>query len=406
MFRVALLCCATAATAAAAALDARSVPQSPLRQPSPADTRATLSDNALRHQGFRLIATNEHAPPVWMHAGDILNLYQTETRFIDVTDQDLESLVAMPSPTKFAIPNKPRHLPIVNSLLKDISIPLMTEWLTKFTSFKTRYYQSPSGLASAEWLFEQASSIAQKADPEKLKITVSKFEHDWAQFSIIVRLDSVNGTRGVPIPDDEPVVIISAHQDSTNQWNPWWGAAPGADDDGSGSCTIFEAYRVLVESGFVPSRPIEFHWYSAEEAGLLGSQKVVAKYKSNGINVAGVFHADMTGYTPENAQEVIAVSTDNVDEVLEDFVRSLIEVYNSGVKIIETECGYGCSDHASWTKAGYRASFTFETAFKSSSPYIHSTNDVVEHITFTHVEKFTRIAIAFAVEMSYDRSSL
>lgn len=38
----------------------------------------------------------------------------------------------------------------------------------------------------------------------------------------------------------------------------------GADDDGSGSVTILEAYRALIAADFHPVRTIEFHWYSAE----------------------------------------------------------------------------------------------------------------------------------------------
>lgn len=38
----------------------------------------------------------------------------------------------------------------------------------------------------------------------------------------------------------------------------------GADDDGSGTMTIFEAYRGLISAGFLPKRTVEFHFYSAE----------------------------------------------------------------------------------------------------------------------------------------------
>lgn len=45
----------------------------------------------------------------------------------------------------------------------------------------------------------------------------------------------------------------------------------GADDDGSGTVTILESYRSLLASGFVPERPIEFHWYSAEVSLLVAT---------------------------------------------------------------------------------------------------------------------------------------
>ena len=38
----------------------------------------------------------------------------------------------------------------------------------------------------------------------------------------------------------------------------------GADDDGSGSVTILEAYRALIAADFHPVQDVEFHWYSAE----------------------------------------------------------------------------------------------------------------------------------------------
>lgn len=96
-------------------------------------------------------------------------------------------------------------------------------------------------------------------------------------------------------------------------WLPSFGRSPGADDDGSGTVTIFEAFRSLVHNGFKPERPVEFHWYSGEEAGLLGSQAVSRKYKEEGKRVVAMLQNDMTGYVGEN-KEVIGIVTDHVDE--------------------------------------------------------------------------------------------
>src|SRR5690554_5262592 len=68
-------------------------------------------------------------------------------------------------------------------------------------------------------------------------------------------------------------------------WLPQWGRSPGADDDGSGTVTILEVFRALVNTGFRPHRPVEFHWYSAEEAGLLGSQDVAKSYERKAVDV-------------------------------------------------------------------------------------------------------------------------
>lgn len=48
---------------------------------------------------------------------------------------------------------------------------------------------------------------------------------------------------------------IGAHQDSVNLLLPMFLRSPGADDDGSGTVTILEAFRVLVASGIQLKNP-------------------------------------------------------------------------------------------------------------------------------------------------------
>ena len=74
-----------------------------------------------------------------------------------------------------------------------------------------------------------------------------------------------------------PAIILGSHLDSANYEFPLL-PAPGADDGGSGTVTILEAFRALVQAGFKPKVPVEFHWYAGEEGGLLGSQDIVSEY--------------------------------------------------------------------------------------------------------------------------------
>lgn len=69
--------------------------------------------------------------------------------------------------------------------------------------------------------------------------------------------------------------------------------APGADDDGSGTVTILEAYRALLAAEYLPETPVEFHWYSAEEGGLLGSQAIAQRYAEEGKQVKAMVQMDM-----------------------------------------------------------------------------------------------------------------
>lgn len=84
------------------------------------------------------------------------------------------------------------------------------------------------------------------------------------------------------------MTILGAHQDSANYLFPLL-PAPGADDDCSGTVSILEAFRVLAEAGFTPKDgPVEFHWYAAEEAGLLGSQDIARYKKEQGARIGAM----------------------------------------------------------------------------------------------------------------------
>jgi bacterial leucyl aminopeptidase len=83
--------------------------------------------------------------------------------------------------------------------------------------------------------------------------------------------------------------------DSINLNNPSSGRAPGADDDGTGTVNLIEIVRALVDSDFEPATPLEFHWYSGEEAGLLGSQDIASQYQNDGVDVKAFMELDMSG---------------------------------------------------------------------------------------------------------------
>lgn len=51
---------------------------------------------------------------------------------------------------------------------------------------------------------------------------------------------------------------------------------------------------MLVTSGFKPTTPLEIHFYSGEESGLLGSQAVASNYSKAGTPVKAFMELDMT----------------------------------------------------------------------------------------------------------------
>lgn len=357
-----------------------------------AEDYATYPGYDLDLNELRLVQL-EGRDPVWMTEYEKIQAKAQGLNFFDITDaQDLgnpdESLT-----TQDVVFGPLTHHNKVKKVISTLSVKGPKANLEKFTSFRTRYYRSDTGKESQLWLLNKIhETITKSASPSLRKhITTREFTHSWKQNTIIT---SINGTTS-----PEEVVIISAHQDSTNMW-PFL-PAPGADDDGSGTVTILEAYRALLESDFRPNRTVEFHWYSAEEAGLLGSQDVARDYRSRGVKVVAMSQFDMTAWVKKGTREEVGIITDFTNPKLTQFNKGLVEEYLS-IPYVETKCGYACSDHASWEKAGYPATFTIESAFGNSNRNIHSANDridISDEFSFSHMLEFSKLAVALAIEL-------
>ncbi len=182
-------------------------------------------------------------------------------------------------------------------MFKSISEDGPRKHLEKFTSFHTRYYKSETGRQSQAWLFKTITDLVKPYD----FVSVKEFPHPWGQNSILLNIAGSNKT----LTEKKGVTILGAHQDSTNLF-PFF-AAPGADDDGSGTVTIIEALRVLLQAGWRPESDVELHWYSAEEGGLLGSQAVAQSYERANTKVNAMLQQDMTAFVKSGTTETVGL---------------------------------------------------------------------------------------------------
>lgn len=299
---------------------------------------------------------------------------------------------------KVSYPSKPAFNETVKPLLKELDKNKMRKHLETFTSFHTRYYKSEYGAQSSAWLLSQVNSTLNETGASAHGASVKAFPHSWGQASIIAT---------IPGKSDK-TVVIGAHQDSINLFFPSLLAAPGADDDGSGTVTILEALRVLLHSDDIlkgkAENTIEFHWYSAEEGGLLGSQAIFQSYEKEGRDIKAMLQQDMTGYVQKTIdageQESVGVITDFVDPGLTDFIKEVITEY-CDIPYILTKCGYACSDHASASKAGYPSAFVIESDFKYSDNKIHTTEDKIEYLSFDHMLQHAKLTLGLAYELAF-----
>lgn len=108
------------------------------------------------------------------------------------------------------------------------------------------------------------------------------------------------------------VVVVGAHLDSVAE-------GPGIQDNGSGSAAILEIALQMNALNINPRNKVRFMWYSAEEAGLIGSQYYVDHLSARQIrNIAVMLNFDMIA-SPNYARFVYdGTAGPNGSDVIED----------------------------------------------------------------------------------------
>ncbi|KAI0339919.1 peptidase [Trametopsis cervina] len=340
----------------------------------------------------RLIETHENTR-LYVTELEKIDLKARGINFFDVTDTpDLGATAHLrTAPHSYPAPNAPQ---LVKSVINRLSLDGPKSNLEKFAGFRTRHYRSDTGRQSQLWLLSKINEITNEYAPKELQAEIStiEFAHPWTQSSIITR---INGSSS-----DDRIVILGAHQDSTNIKSPFL-PAPGADDDGSGTVALLESFRALISSGSRPRRPVEFHWYAAEEAGLLGSQAIAQAYEQHDVKVYAMSQFDQSAWVKAGTREEIALVLDYTDPALTEFNGKLVEEYLD-IPWAHRHCGYSCSDHASWHKARYPSTFNLEGVEGHTNPNTHSENDRYDtqpEFSFSHLLEFSKLAVAFAIEL-------
>ena len=279
---------------------------------------------------------------------------------------------------------------IVGSQFGKIDQDFMRKFIKKFTSFKNRYYKSEHGIKSQKWLHQFWSKLTEKRDD----VSIEFYNHSgFPQPSVVLTI------RGTLYPDE--FVVLGGHGDSIAGWYPSNETiAPGADDNASGITALTEVLRLYSQSELKPKRSIQFISYAAEEVGLRGSQQIANDYRREGKDVKAVLQLDMTGH--KGSEYDLVLISDYTTAEQNEFLVALINEYLPNLKWTYDQCGYACSDHASWYRNSYPVSFPFESTFKTYNKKIHTHNDTIPHMKsgLNHIINFSKLAFSFIVESS------
>ena len=288
----------------------------------------------------------------------------------------------------------------VGRWLPQVQEQRLYDTINHLSRYRNRYYASSHGKTSAEWIRDHWQSLAAGRSDVTTELFTACSTCS-TQPSVILTI------RGWDLPDE--VVVLGAHLDSINgnTRNDPNQLAPGADDDASGIATLTETLRIALADGWQPRRTVKFMGYAAEEVGLRGSNAIAQSFRAGGVNVVSVLQVDMTNYKSGAVTDMKLIS-DYSNTDLKNFFVTLFDTYLApmGLTRSNTACGYACSDHASWTNAGYPAAMMFEAGDPGGSfPYIHTPYDTLATMgeSAQHSVKFTQFALAYLGETAKTR---
>ncbi len=146
----------------------------------------------------------------------------------------------------------------------------------------------------------------------------------------------VGELKGSERPDE--FVVVGAHLDS-------WDLGQGTTDNGTGSCIVLEAARLLARCGTPPRRTIRFCLFTGEEQGLHGSAAYCQKHKDEMPRTSAcIVHDTGTG-------KVYGLGSGGRPTLKAMLETELTTLKAIGLTDFTTRPGGG-SDHVSFEKAG------------------------------------------------------
>ncbi|KAG6909007.1 hypothetical protein DXG01_002393 [Tephrocybe rancida] len=259
-------------------------------------THSELAEN--KAKGLRLMSLENGVDPIWKTEEERLDLVRGHINFFDITEVfDPDAPIGSERKTANHPPYRPpTHQSEVKAIIANLSLPNIKSHVNHLTQYNNRYPTDETGAQASKWILKTVQDIIAKYP--KRGATVKPFHHPgWNQTSVIAR---------IPGSIESAVTIVGAHLDSFNH-EFTFGRAPGADYDATGCASLLETFRALLASGFKPTKPVEFHWYSAQNIGNVGSLAVAQSYKKAGTEVKAMMNVDGTAYVKPMTTPVFGI---------------------------------------------------------------------------------------------------
>jgi len=286
---------------------------------------------------------------------------------------------------------KSGHVPLENRVVGSITADGIYSTLSRITQLPNTKVPSRSasnGSASEaveRYLEEQFKSMG-------LTPCRQPFTHNGASYTNVFALVPASG-------GSTDTVTVGAHFDSI----PAKGAAPGAEDNGSGLATMLAMAKAFTDAKVRPDKNVYFVGFAAEEAGLLGSD-VFAKELQTGkptlrqectakglgtsfLQRSGRHQAiimDETGWKtdakafPMPTVNLEAYGWNSTRGVMNHLADSSACHNGQALSVTHSDHPFG-SDHMSWLSRSMPAVLTIN-GDDANYPHYHQSSDTIDHV--------------------------
>ena len=322
--------------------------------------------------------------------------------------------------------------PQIAAALKQVSGERIQANIEKLVSFETRLTlsaQDPASIAAGhgigaarEWIKGQFESYSRDCGGCLEVKTDSFLQQPADRIPQAITITNVYAVlKGTDPENAKRIVLVTGHYDSRNSDTlDGAGAAPGANDDASGTAVSLECARVLSKLKFPAT--IIFLTVAGEEQGLNGSGHFAKMAKSEGWNIEAALNNDIVGGDrtpgqdpstvrvfsegiPQSAseQDVAGIrglggESDSISRQVARYIAETARTYDVGIKpmlVFRLDRYLRGGDHRSFNEQGF-AAVRF-TEFRENYNHQHQNVRTENGVEFGDLPKFVNYDFVAAV---------
>jgi hypothetical protein len=316
----------------------------------------------------------------------------------------LAAATATPVPTATPAPTPtPSPIPTarpIAEVLERIDAAKLNDHMLALASFGSRDVRHPSHAKAVAYLKEQLGAI-----PGVVLQSHRAAYNGIPLENILAIIEPLT-----PAPANG-WVMICAHYDSISNrspnWNPATSAAPGADDNGTGTAALLEYARILAQERASLKQRVVLAFFDGEELFFKGSAAYLGSLPTP-HPYAAVINIDMVGFNPI-ADRLDLIYYTNGSAALRDRTIAANDRYQIGVSPLQPQLatsGATILDAAPFGLAGIPAIALVQRYGENDATFpgnysFHTVNDTPDKVTNKRLWlKAAKLTLATALELA------